>query len=31
VINAELQRLNLPIPPTANAQAAVPAPSVPGR
>ena len=31
VINAELQRLNLPIPPTANAQAAAPSPSVPSR
>ena len=31
VINAELQRLNLPIPPAATAQAVAPAPSVPGR
>ena len=31
VINAELQRLNLPVPPTANAQAGAPAPSVPSR
>jgi protein-disulfide isomerase len=31
VINAELQRLNLPIPPAATAQAAAPAPAVPGR
>jgi predicted DsbA family dithiol-disulfide isomerase len=31
VINAELQRLNLPIPPAANAQAAAPSPSVPSR
>jgi protein-disulfide isomerase len=31
VINAELQRLNLPIPPAATAEAVAPAPSVPGR
>jgi len=31
VINAELQRLNLPIPPDANAQAAAASPSVPSR
>lgn len=31
VINAELQRLNLPIPPAATAQADAPAPAVPGR
>lgn len=31
VINAELKRLNLPIPPTANAEAGAPAPSVPSR
>jgi len=30
VINAELQRLNLPIPPAATAQAEAPAPAVPG-
>jgi protein-disulfide isomerase len=31
VINAELQRLNLPIPPAATAQAVAPAPAVPAR
>jgi protein-disulfide isomerase len=31
VINAELQRLNIPIPPAATAQAVAPAPAVPGR
>jgi protein-disulfide isomerase len=31
VINAELQRLNLPIPPAATAQAVAPAPAAPGR
>jgi predicted DsbA family dithiol-disulfide isomerase len=31
MINAELQRLNLPVPPAATAQAVAPAPSVPGR
>jgi protein-disulfide isomerase len=31
LINAELQRLNLPIPPAATAQALAPMPAVPGR
>jgi protein-disulfide isomerase len=31
VLNAELQRLNIPIPPAATAQAAAPAPAVPAR
>ncbi|HEV2827290.1 MAG TPA: DsbA family protein [Pyrinomonadaceae bacterium] len=31
VINAELQRLNIPIPPAATAQAVAPAPAAPGR
>lgn len=31
VINAELQRLNLPVPQAATAQAVAPAPTVPGR
>jgi len=31
LINAELQRLNLPVPPAATAQAAAPAPAAPGR
>ena len=31
LINAELQRLNLPIPPAATAQAVAPAPAVPDR
>jgi len=31
MINAELQRLNLPIPPAATAQAAAPAPTTPTR
>ena len=31
VINAELERLNLPVPPAATAQADAPAPAAPGR